>query len=227
MSDVRRVVLVEDDPVIREATQIGLERFGYAVETYEDGLLGLQAVLAAVPDVVLLDIMLPSLNGASVCREIRMVSQVPVLLLSARSDHLDVVQALDAGADDYLVKPFDLEVLAARIRAVARRCGDGGAAQSAGELRDVGPLRVDERRLVVTRDGIDLRLTPTELRILLLLADEQGRVLGRHQILERVWGATWDGETRLVDVHVQRLRKKVGEDVVETVRGFGYRLAVA
>jgi DNA-binding response OmpR family regulator len=216
---------VEDDPVIREATQIGLERFGYAVETYEDGLLGLQAILASVPDVVLLDVMLPSLNGATVCREIRTVSQVPVLLLSARSDHLDVVQALDAGADDYLVKPFDLEVLAARIRAVVRRCG-GGTAPEPGELRDVGPLRVDERRLVVTRDGIDLRLTPTELRILLLLADEKGRVLCRRQILDRVWGATWDGETRLVDVHVQRLRKKIGEDVVETVRGFGYRLAV-
>lgn len=225
MGDARRVVLVEDDPVIREATQIGLERFGYEVDTYEDGLLGLRAVLAAVPDVVLLDVMLPSLSGASVCREIRAVSTVPVLVLSARSDDVDVVQALDAGADDYLVKPFDLEVLAARIRAVTRRSAAADGMVDEAGIRQLGPLRVDEHRLVVMRDGADLRLTPTELRLLLVLADQRGKVLGREQILERVWGASWDGETRLVDVHVQRLRKKVGEDVVATVRGFGYRLA--
>lgn len=225
MTDQQRVILVEDDPVIREATQIGLERFGYTVEAHEDGLVGVRAVLAAVPDVVLLDVMLPSLNGASVCREIRAASAVPVLMLSARSDDVDVVQALDAGADDYLVKPFDLEVLAARIRAMTRRCAPADAHGSEEGVRQIGPLRVDEHRLVVTRDGADLRLTPTELRLLLILADGRGRVLGREQILEQVWGATWDGETRLVDVHVQRLRKKVGEDVVATVRGFGYRLA--
>lgn len=240
----QRVVLVEDDEVIREATQLGLERLGYEVCTFGDGLEGLQYVQAASVDMVLLDVMLPTMNGASVCRAIRASSTVPVIMLSARTDPVDMVSGLDSGADDYLAKPFDLEVLDARMRAVMRRSRTttevpssapapetdsrrgfpAHGADPQGDILRVGALSVNTASLEVSVGGRTVHLTPTELRILLVLCEEPGTVYSRTKILGSVWGYAWDGDQRIVDVHVQRLRSKVGSSHVETVRGFGYRL---
>ena len=340
------IVLVEDDEVIRETTQIGLERFGYTVTAFADGREGFEFVTAHGADAVLLDLMLPTMNGASITRAIREGSTIPIIIVSARSDPIDIVQALEAGADDYLTKPFDMQVLNARIRAVVRRfitsgtgsmgyspatqaaaparetvIGPGGRIISGGDLPEVlgptpgfdaprtdqvqtapqptvpqelshpailgtvpeapagspartgsasqagtaspaaaagagatapdaasatasfadadgqgpagglerqlrlGSLTIDTGRLTVEIDGAEVHLTPTELRILLLLTEEPGHVYSREKIAYTVWGYEWAGDSRVVDVHIQRLRKKIGATRIETVRGFGYRFA--
>ena len=340
------IVLVEDDEVIRETTQIGLERFGYTVTAFADGREGFEFVTAHGADAVLLDLMLPTMNGASITRAIREGSTIPIIIVSARADPIDIVQALEAGADDYLTKPFDMQVLNARIRAVVRRfitsgtgsmgyspatqaaaparetvIGPGGRIISGGDLPEVlgptpgfdaprtdqvqtapqptvpqelshpailgtvpeapagspartgsasqagtaspaaaagagatapdaasatasfadadgqgpagglerqlrlGSLTIDTGRLTVEIDGAEVHLTPTELRILLLLTEEPGHVYSREKIAYMVWGYEWAGDSRVVDVHIQRLRKKIGAERIETVRGFGYRFA--
>ncbi|HJA38784.1 MAG TPA: response regulator transcription factor [Candidatus Brevibacterium intestinigallinarum] len=340
------IVLVEDDEVIRETTQIGLERFGYTVTAFADGREGFEFVTAHGADAVLLDLMLPTMNGASITRAIREGSTIPIIIVSARADPIDIVQALEAGADDYLTKPFDMQVLNARIRAVVRRfitsgtgsmgyspatqaaaparetvIGPGGRIISGGDLPEVlgptpgfdaprteqvqtapqqtvpqehshpailgtvpeapagsagpgqptapggsphpaaaagaaagapdaasatasfadadghgpagglerqltlGSLTIDTGRLTVEIDGAEVHLTPTELRILLLLTEEPGHVYSREKIAYTVWGYEWAGDSRVVDVHIQRLRKKIGATRIETVRGFGYRFA--
>ena len=340
------IVLVEDDEVIRETTQISLERFGYTVTAFEDGREGYEFVTANGADAVLLDLMLPTMNGASITRAIRERSTVPIIVISARSDPIDIVQSLEAGADDYLTKPFDMQVLNARIRAVVRRfitagtgsmgyspapvaahtareaaIGPGGRIIGGGELPDVlgptpgfdspapadtgplptqqvptppadpwqsaprevvpgaghdtapaagppaavpwsfppapdgppappthpvpghayvpepasaspavrrlqlGSLTIDTGRLTVELDDEEVHLTPTELRILMLLTEEPGNVYSREKMAYTVWGYQWAGDSRVVDVHIQRLRKKIGSSRIETVRGFGYRFA--
>lgn len=333
------IVLVEDDEVIRETTQIGLERFDYTVSAFADGREGYEFVAAHGADVLLLDLMLPTMNGASICRAVRERSTIPIIIISARSDAIDIVQALEAGADDYLTKPFDMQVLNARIRAVVRRfittgtdklgyspgtevdeeyetvigpggmiTGDGipevlgaspgmdtrerlkaqlesdntflgaggkftssdvggdeqmigadvtvpprpnsspsmqsgsgqGSYSGTGETRDanadsdggLGPFRtrlgslvLDTGRLTVEIDGEEVHLTPTELRVLLLLTEQPEHVYSREKIAFTVWGYEWAGDSRVVDVHIQRLRKKIGANMIETVRGFGYRFA--
>jgi DNA-binding response OmpR family regulator len=217
---MNRVLLVEDDPTIREMTRLALERDGFAVETAADGPAGLAAFAVRAPDLVLLDIMLPGLDGISVCRQIRARSVVPVVLLSARTDPIDIVVGLEAGADDYVTKPFEPPVLSARLRAVLRRVD---RIADAASLR-FGELEIDPAGMVVTRDGIVVSLTPTEYRLLLELAENAGIVLSREKLLENVWGYVWSGDTRLVDMHVRRLRGKIGADAIETVRGAGYKL---
>ncbi|MCP2260322.1 DNA-binding response regulator, OmpR family, contains REC and winged-helix (wHTH) domain [Streptoalloteichus tenebrarius] len=217
------VLLVEDDAVIREATQLALERYGFRVRTAPDGLVGLESFTSAPPDIAVLDIMLPHLDGISLCRRIRDASAVPVLLLSARSDPLDVVQGLEAGADDYVTKPFDTQVLVARIRAVLRRSGVEPVTGPAG-VEVFGDLEIDRAAMEVRRGGELLSLTPTESRLLLEFAAEPGIVLSRDTLLRRVWDYPAGGDTRVVDVHVQRLRAKIGKERIETVRGFGYKL---
>ncbi|MFG2599305.1 two-component system response regulator CseB [Streptomyces sp. NPDC048462] len=228
------VLFVEDDDVIREATQLALERDGFVVTAMPDGLRGLEAFRADRPDIALLDVMVPGLDGVSLCRRIRDESTVPVIMLSARADSIDVVLGLEAGADDYVTKPFDGAVLVARIRAVLRRFGHasgGGPGGAAGA--DTGPeggvlvfgdLEVDTEGMEVRRAGEQVGLTPTEMRLLLEFSSAPGTVLSRDKLLERVWDYGWGGDTRVVDVHVQRLRTKIGQDRIETVRGFGYKL---
>jgi DNA-binding response OmpR family regulator len=227
------VLFVEDDDVIREATQLALERDGFAVTAVPDGLLGLEAFRADRPDIALLDVMVPGLDGVSLCRRIRDESTVPVIMLSARADSIDVVLGLEAGADDYVTKPFDGAVLVARIRAVLRRfghasgpAGDGSAAgrQPQGGPLTFGDLMIDTEGMEVLREGRPVSLTPTEMRLLLEFSAAPGTVLSRDKLLERVWDYGWGGDTRVVDVHVQRLRTKIGQDRIETVRGFGYKL---
>lgn len=219
-----RVLLVEDDDVIREATQLALERNGFTVDVAADGLTGLDTFRERQPDVALLDIMLPGMNGVSLCRQIREESQTPVIMMSARADPVDVVLGLEAGADDYVTKPFDSTVLVARIRAVVRRMSraDARAPSVAGNV--FGDLEVDRDALEVTLKGQPVELTPTELRLLLCFVDAPGTVLTRDVLLEQVWDYQWGGDSRVVDVHVQRLRAKIGQDLIETVRGFGYKL---
>jgi DNA-binding response OmpR family regulator len=233
MADQTHVLFVEDDDVIREATQLALERDGFAVTAMPDGLSGLEAFRANRPDIALLDVMVPGLDGVSLCRRIRDESTVPVIMLSARADSIDVVLGLEAGADDYVTKPFDGAVLVARIRAVLRRFGhasggdrtDESAALGAdGGLLTFGELEIDTEGMEVRRAGQPVALTPTEMRLLLEFSSAPGTVLSRDKLLERVWDYGWGGDTRVVDVHVQRLRTKIGQDRIETVRGFGYKL---
>jgi DNA-binding response OmpR family regulator len=218
--DRYRILLVEDDPTIREMTQLALQRDGFVVATAADGQAGLDAFRADPPDLLLLDLMLPGIDGVSVCRAIRETSVVPVVMLTARSDAVDVVVGLEAGADDYITKPFEPAVLAARLRAVLRRAT---RAEPASPLR-FGPLEIEPLGMVVRRDGAEVSLTPTEYRLLLMLAENAGIVLSRERLLEEVWGYVWAGDTRLVDMHVRRLRGKVGHDAIETVRGAGYKM---
>ncbi|MEU9057705.1 two-component system response regulator CseB [Streptomyces sp. NPDC048430] len=229
------VLFVEDDDVIREATQLALERVGFTVTAVPDGLLGLESFRADRPDIALLDVMVPGLDGVSLCRRIRDESTVPVIMLSARADAIDVVLGLEAGADDYVTKPFDGAVLVARIRAVLRRfghaAGSGGAPDGAGGAQDqasgvlvFGDVEIDTEGMEVRRGGAHVGLTPTEMRLLLEFSSAPGTVLSRDRLLERVWDYGWGGDTRVVDVHVQRLRTKIGQDRIETVRGFGYKL---
>jgi DNA-binding response OmpR family regulator len=215
-----RILLVEDDATIREMTQLALQRDGFTVETAADGRAGLDAFRENPPDLLLLDLMLPGIDGVSVCRAIRETSVVPVVMLTARSDAVDVVVGLEAGADDYITKPFEPAVLAARLRAVLRRAT---RAAPAAPLR-FGTLDIDPLGMVVRRDGDEVSLTPTEYRLLLMLAENAGIVLSRERLLEEVWGYVWAGDTRLVDMHVRRLRGKVGHDAIETVRGAGYKM---
>ncbi|MEU7037080.1 two-component system response regulator CseB [Streptomyces sp. NPDC046237] len=227
------VLFVEDDDVIREATQLALERDGFAVTAMPDGLSGLEAFRADRPDIALLDVMLPGMDGVSLCRRIRDESTVPVIMLSARADSIDVVLGLEAGADDYVTKPFDGSVLVARIRAVLRRFGHAGGPAPGGPGADgtpeggllvFGDLEVDTEGMEVRKGGAPVGLTPTEMRLLLEFSSAPGTVLSRDKLLERVWDYGWGGDTRVVDVHVQRLRTKIGQDRIETVRGFGYKL---
>ncbi|GGV20383.1 two-component system response regulator CseB [Streptomyces spectabilis] len=235
MAEHTHVLFVEDDDVIREATQLALERDGFVVTAMPDGLAGLDAFRADRPDIALLDVMVPGMDGVSLCRRIREESTVPVIMLSARADSIDVVLGLEAGADDYVTKPFDGAVLVARIRAVLRRFGHASGSGTAGSAaQDQGPadggvltfgdLEIDTEGMEVRRGGQPVALTPTEMRLLLEFSSAPGTVLSRDKLLERVWDYGWGGDTRVVDVHVQRLRTKVGQDRIETVRGFGYKL---
>ncbi|MEU2564156.1 two-component system response regulator CseB [Streptomyces longispororuber] len=235
MAEHTHVLFVEDDDVIREATQLALERDGFVVTAMPDGIAGLEAFRADRPDIALLDVMVPGMDGVSLCRRIREESTVPVIMLSARADSIDVVLGLEAGADDYVTKPFDGAVLVARIRAVLRRfghaSGSGTAAPAGQEQRGTdggvltfGDLEIDTEGMEVRRGGRPVALTPTEMRLLLEFSAAPGTVLSRDKLLERVWDYGWGGDTRVVDVHVQRLRTKVGQDRIETVRGFGYKL---
>jgi DNA-binding response OmpR family regulator len=230
MADQTHVLFVEDDDVIREATQLALERNGFVVTAVPDGLSGLEAFRADRPDIALLGVMVPGLDGVSLCRSIREESIVPVIMLSARADAIDVVLGLEAGADDYVTKPFDGAVLVARIRAVLRRFVQAGAARTdaggpgAGGVLTFGDLEIDTEGMEVRRAGRPVALTPTEMRLLLEFSSAPGTVLSRDKLLERVWDYGWGGDTRVVDVHVQRLRQKIGQDRIETVRGFGYKL---
>ena len=221
MEDARpRILLVEDDATIREMTQLALERDGFAVATAHDGASGLSLFRAGPPDAVLLDIMLPGVDGVSVCRSIREDSVVPIVMLTARTDPVDVVLGLEAGADDYVTKPFEPAVLAARLRAVLRRA----ARHDASPVLRVGEVEIDRAGMEVRVGGAVVTLTPTEYRLLLELAENRGVVLSRERLLEDVWGYVWAGDTRLVDMHVRRLRAKIGAEAIETVRGAGYKL---
>lgn len=217
------ILLIEDDPLVRRGLQLALSRHGHDVRTADTGEDGLREFRASPPGLVVLDLMLPGMDGFQVCRRIRAGSEVPVILLTARGDDFDVIGGLEAGADDYVIKPARPTVLDARIRAVLRRTAD-----VPNEVRSHHHLRIDTVSLAVTVREEPVTLTPTEMRLLLTLTRAPERVYSRQQLLEEVWEHDYLGDSRLVDNSVQRLRAKIETDpakpeYIQTVRGFGYR----
>lgn len=221
-----RILTVEDDERIRTAVRMALEDEGWEVAEADNGEDALLKFGQHPTDVVLIDIMLPGIDGFDVCRSIRRVSDVPIVMVTARADTHDVVAGLEAGADDYLTKPFAPKELSARIRALLRRSRTGATA--AGDL-SFGDLEVIPDQGVVKRAGVEVHLTKTEFRLLVELASAPGKVFSRESLLEKVWGYGYFGDGRLVDVHIRRLRTKIEADPADpqhvvTVRGLGYKL---
>jgi len=218
-----RVLLVEDDPTISEPLEAGLRREGFDVEVASTGAAALAADSA---DLVLLDLGLPDLEGRVVCQQLREVSGVPIIVVTARGDEVDRVVLLEMGADDYVVKPFGFRELVARIRAVLRRTSQIGAPTAVTTL-EVGSLHLDLRSRTVEFGGAAVALTPKEYDLLVCLAADAGAVKTREQLMREVWDENWWGSTKTLDVHVASLRRKLSPDVIETVRSVGYRFAAA
>jgi DNA-binding response OmpR family regulator len=230
-----RILVVEDEPALQETLVYNLEKQGYTVEAVADGRLALEAARAYTPDLVILDIMLPGLDGFEICKSLRKESTVPILMLTARDDEIDRVVGLEVGADDYLTKPFSMRELLARVKAQLRRTemvrqelGKAQAPEAAHKLLVFGDLTVDLTRREVTLAGQIVPLKPQEYDLLVFFAEHKGQMLSREFILERVWGWDYVGDSRTVDVHVRWLRQKIEADPAEpqrivTVRGGGYR----
>ena len=219
------ILVVEDDRSIRETLTLGLEAAAFRITSCADGREGLLRFRRDPFDLVLLDVMLPSLDGFDVCREIRKDSRVPIVMITARAETSAVVTGLELGADDYVTKPFEMPELVARLRAVLRRT----SAEPDDPVLKVGDLEIDPAAFVVRKEGRDVAVTATEFRLLVELARNRGRVLSRTLLLQRVWDYEYLGDSRLVDVAVQRLRARIEDDpahprILTTVRGVGYRM---
>ena len=213
-----KVLVVEDDPAVSEPLLTGLARNG--IDTEHVAYASQVVAAASSVDVVLLDLGLPDGDGIDVLRELRKVSDVPVIIATARGDETDRIVGLELGADDYVVKPFSVRELAARVRAVARR-------RRVDSTLESGRLVVDRTRHKVTLDGVEIDLTAKEFDLLAVLAEEPGRAVPRQELFSRVWDPVWVGTGKTLDVHIASLRKKLGDaSLIETVRGVGYRLAV-
>jgi len=223
------VLLVEDDNGIAEPLIFGLRDEGFEVHHASTGRGGLQLARTTHPDVVLLDVMLPDVDGFTVCRTLRKESSVPILMLTARGQELEKVMGLEVGADDYVVKPFSFRELVSRVRAILRRRAlDRGEAPPADRLA-AGPIVLERTARRVWRDGRAVDLRPREFDLLRVLLEHAGEALSREDLLTRVWGAEWVGDPRTLDVHIHWLREKLDDPsqptLIETVRGHGYRLA--
>lgn len=221
-----RILTVEDDERIRTAVRFALEDEGWVVDEADNGETAVEKFTREPADVVLIDIMLPGMDGFELCRSIRRSSDVPIVMVTARADTHDVVAGLEAGADDYLTKPFAPKELSARIRALLRRIR---VSTTDSPIIRIGELEIAPEQGVVKRGGDEVHLTKTEFRLLCELASSPGKVFSRESLLEKVWGYGYFGDGRLVDVHVRRLRTKVELDAahprhVVTVRGMGYKL---
>lgn len=221
-----RVLLVEDDPSVREGVELGLRRRGHEVLATATGETGLEALHTFRPDLLLLDLMLPAMDGVQVCLRVRETSQLPIIMLTALGDGLDIVVGLDAGADDYIVKPARTAVIEARIRAVLRRMDRPADARPAVEHH--GELDIDRAGHTILKSGEPVALAPSELKLLLYLSATPQQVFSRQRLLEAVWEHTYHSDVRLVDACVRRLRIKIEDPsrsprYIQTVRGFGYR----
>lgn len=223
-----KIVLIDDDRLITQPLARALRQHGYDVRVAHDGRRGLALALEEAPDVVVLDIMMPEMDGWAVCRELRRQSGVPILMLTALGEEVDRILGLELGADDYLTKPFSTRELLARIRALLRRVALDRAAPPS-RILERGPLRLDLDRREVVRHGEPLTLRHKEFELLALLMAKDGQVATRAEIFDQVWGTDWLGDTRTLDVHIRWLREKIEEDpsrpqLIQTVRGVGYRL---
>jgi len=224
---VSRILVIDDEPNLRHTVSYALTQEGYEAVSAGDGEEGLRLFASATPDLVILDVMLPKLDGFEVCRRIRKASRIPVLMLTARDTELDKVVGLEIGADDYLVKPFSMRELIARVRAMLRRSTSVPEPTAPAQIERDG-LRIDTTRHRVTRDGQEVPLRPKEFDLLVTLARSPGQVFSREQLLNSVWGLDHVGDSRTVDTHVKNLREQLGEDAdaprwIETLRGVGYR----
>ena len=221
-----RILIVEDEPSLSEPLSFLLRREGYDTEIAADGREALAAFDREAADLVLLDLMLPGLSGTEVCRELRTRSAVPIIMLTAKDSEVDIVVGLELGADDYMTKPYSTRELLARIRAVLRRRVDVEGVDDA--VLEVGPVRMDVDRHAVSVGGGEVAMPLKEVELLELLLRNAGRVLTRGQLIDRVWGADYFGDTKTLDVHIKRIRSKIENDPSEptmllTVRGLGYR----
>lgn len=218
-----KILVVDDDPAIAEMLTMVMEREGFDTVVVDNGIDAVEAAEKEKPDLILLDLMLPGMGGVDVCRTVRETSAVPIIMLTAKTDTVDVVLGLESGADDYVTKPFKPKELVARVRARLRRQED-----SPSETLEVGDLTIDVPGHAVFRDGKEISLTPLEFDLLHALASRPKQVFSRDELLEKVWGYQHTSDTRLVNVHVQRLRSKIELDpenpqIVLTVRGVGYK----
>ena len=218
-----RILIVEDEVNIATPTKTYLERDGFEVTHVLNGEDALTAMESDPPNLILLDLNLPGIDGLEVCRRIRATSQVPIIMLTARDDDIDKIVGLEVGADDYVTKPFNARELVARVKAILRRAP--AAPQPIGGTLSHGAITIDRGRHEVNVDGEEVQLAPKEFDLLWTLLEERGNVLTRDQLLERVWGYTFAGDTRTVDVHVRQLRRKLGDPCpIVTVWGVGYKV---
>jgi len=223
---VKTILVADDEPTLVATLKYNLERESYAVITAADGESALEAARASRPDLILLDLMMPGLNGLEVCRIIRREMHIPILILTARGGETDKVAGLEIGADDYVTKPFSMRELVARVRALLRRSEQAPARDT--DVLAAGDILIDLRKRTVTKNGASLSLKPREFELLSFLARNHGKAFTRDQLLNQIWGYDYAGDTRTVDVHVRWLREKV-EDEPErparliTIRGVGYR----
>jgi two-component system response regulator RegX3 len=215
-------MVVDDEPAIREAVSFALRSQGFDVTEHEDGESALTELGNGDHDVLILDQMLPRLSGVEVCRRVRSTSDIPIIILTARDAEVDRVLGLEAGADDYVTKPFSMAELVSRVRAILRRRELDLRAQAAAVR--IGLLELDRSRHTLTFGGERVEVTPSEFRLLSLLADEPGRVYSRREIVQHLWRSDFVGDERTADFHIANLRRKLGEDAIETVRGVGYKL---
>ncbi len=226
---MRKVLVIDDEESIRELIRFNLEKAGFSVELAADGQEGLDKLDDSI-DLVILDLMLPVLDGLTVCREIRShpeFKDLPIIMLTARGEEIDRVLGLEMGADDYLTKPFSPRELIARIKAILRRVGNNKSLQNEEEEADKitwGELELNTASHEVRKRGQLIDLTPKEFDLLKLFLLNKGKVLTRELLLEKIWGYEYDGDTRTVDVHIRRLRQKIGEEYITTVRGVGYKI---
>lgn len=223
-----QLLVVEDDERIRASLRLALRDEGYAVHGVPDAATALEHLEGTDPDLILLDVLLPGMDGLDLCRTIRRTSAVPIIMLTARDDSHDIVAGLEAGADDYVTKPYNVKELAARIRSLLRRT-QGLLEESDDDARVIGDLEIRLDEGVVRRGDLDVELTRTEFRLLSELLQHERKVLSRDQLLERVWGYDYYGDVRVVDAHIRRLRAKIEDDPADpryvlTVRGLGYKL---
>lgn len=225
---MNRVLIIEDEKDLAELLAFNLEKEGYAATCVHDGKLGLEQAGRDIPDLILLDLMLPGLLGTEVCKALRKgqrTAHIPIIMITAKGDEIDRVVGFEVGADDYIVKPFSMREVVLRIKAVMRRVEhEPGPATS--DLLAIGDIVIDRQRHTVMTAGVEVDLTSTEFKLLLFLAERKGYVQGREKLLQNVWGYNNTGDTRTVDTHVTRLRGKLGTsgDIIKTVRGFGYKI---
>ena len=225
---MKNVLIIEDEKDLAELLAFNLEKEGYTATCVHDGKVGLERARAELPDLILLDLMLPGLLGTEICKELRktpLTAQIPIIMITAKGDEIDRVVGFEVGADDYIVKPFSMREVALRVKAVMRRF-DIETQPPTSEHLTVGEIAIDTQRHTVTSAGSEIELTSTEFKLLLFLTEKRGRVQSREQLLQNVWSYNNAGDTRTVDTHVTRLRGKLGPpgDIIKTVRGFGYKI---
>lgn len=227
---MKKVLIIEDEKDLAELLAFNIEKEGYAATCVHDGKLGLEQAIADIPDLILLDLMLPGLLGTEVCKALRKdqrTAHIPIIMITAKGDEIDRVVGFEVGADDYIVKPFSMREVALRVKAVMRR-SEPEAQAPLPEIFSIGDIIIDKQRHTVTSAGREIELTSTEFKLLLYLAEKKECVQSREKLLQKVWSYNNAGDTRTVDTHVTRLRGKLGApgDIIKTVRGFGYKIEV-